>query len=153
MRVGNEREDAFIGVRLAGRRWRFRAIGGWWRRARRATLLRLRCDAVPEVHRRRGGNRRFVLDREVRLHVEVEDLRGEIRRELSHGRVEALHRRDVALARVLGGATLSLGKQFELSGEARYTFASAEMSRNDFSRYGPIDLGGFQAVIGIAARF
>lgn len=58
-----------------------------------------------------------------------------------------------ALARVLGGAMLSLGKQFELSGEARYTFAEAEMSRIDFSRYGPIGLGGFQAVIGIAARF
>lgn len=58
-----------------------------------------------------------------------------------------------ALMRGLAGATLSLGKQFELSGEARYTFASAEMSRNDFSQYGPIDLGGFQAVIGIAARF
>lgn len=58
-----------------------------------------------------------------------------------------------ALARGLAGATLSLGKQFELSGEARYTFASAEMSRSDFGLYGPIDLGGFQAVIGIAARF
>jgi hypothetical protein len=58
-----------------------------------------------------------------------------------------------ALVRGLAGATLSLGKQFALSGEARYTVASAEMSRNDFGLYGPIDLGGFQAVIGIAARF
>lgn len=56
------------------------------------------------------------------------------------------------MGRVLAGIALSLGKQFELTGEGRYTFASADMSR-EFFGYGPIDLNGFQAVVGIGVRF
>lgn len=56
------------------------------------------------------------------------------------------------LARALAGVSLSLGRQFELSGEARYTFARADMSRQ-FTDFGPMDLNGLQVVAGIAVRF
>ena len=57
-----------------------------------------------------------------------------------------------ALFRGLAGVSVSLGGQFELSGEARYTFSNADMS-SDFEDFDALDLSGFQAVVGIAVRF
>lgn len=60
---------------------------------------------------------------------------------------------EAALLRGLAGVTLSLGKQFELTGEARYDLASADLSERFFNGFEPIDLSGFRAVVGIALRF
>lgn len=60
---------------------------------------------------------------------------------------------ETPLARALAGLSVSLGKQLELVGEGRYTFASADMSRQFDDAYGPIDLNGFQAVVGVGIRF
>jgi hypothetical protein len=51
-----------------------------------------------------------------------------------------------------GGADWSLGPQFFLTGEARYAWASADMS-GDFGRYDPVDLSGLQATVGLSVRF
>jgi hypothetical protein len=55
------------------------------------------------------------------------------------------------LVRGLAGLSVSLGKQFELSGEARYALSSADMGA-DFAGY-RLGLNGLQAVFGIAVRF
>jgi len=61
---------------------------------------------------------------------------------------------EAVLFRGLAGVSISLGRQFELSGEARYTLASADV-RSDFDEFdaGALDLNGFQGVVGIAIRF
>ena len=58
---------------------------------------RLRRSA--EVHLGRCCDLGLVRHGEVRLHLEVEHLRGEVGREAAHGGVERPHRRDVAVAR------------------------------------------------------
>jgi outer membrane protein W len=55
------------------------------------------------------------------------------------------------LVRGVAGLSVSVGKQFELSGEARYALSSADMGA-DFAGY-RLGLNGFQAVFGIAVRF
>ena len=52
---------------------------------------------------------------------------------------------------VRGGIDVSLGPRWLLTGDARYEWASAEMSR-DFVDFDEIDLAGFQATLGIAVR-
>lgn len=61
-------------------------------------------------------------------------------------------RGNAALLRGLAGMAVSLGAHVELSGEMRYSYASAEMS-SDFDGYDPLDLSGFQGVVGIGLRF
>lgn len=53
---------------------------------------------------------------------------------------------------VLAGAEWSLGPYFYLTGEGRYSWASAQMGR-DFVGFDPIDLSGFQGTVGLALRF
>ncbi|MGW8265626.1 MAG: hypothetical protein ACWGSQ_04610 [Longimicrobiales bacterium] len=53
---------------------------------------------------------------------------------------------------VLAGAEWSLGPYFYLTGEGRYSWASARMGR-DFVGFDPIDLSGFQGTVGLALRF
>lgn len=55
-------------------------------------------------------------------------------------------------AHVFAGVEKSLSPRFFLSGEGRYSWASSEMDL-DFQGFDAIDLGGFQLVVGIAARF
>jgi len=50
------------------------------------------------------------------------------------------------------GADLSIGKQFYLTGEARYTLAGGEMS-GPYSAYDWIDLSGLQVTAGISVRW
>jgi hypothetical protein len=57
-----------------------------------------------------------------------------------------------ALLRGLAGVSVALGGQFELTGEARYQHAKAEMS-SDFDGFDALDLSGLQGVVGIAIRF
>src|SRR5215469_949869 len=65
-----------------------------------------------EGHRGRGSDLLLVLDREVRLHLEAENLRGDVRGEGAHGHVVVLHGPDVAVAghsdAVLGALELRL---------------------------------------------
>jgi len=53
---------------------------------------------------------------------------------------------------VFSGVDLSLGSKVVLTGEGRYSWASAEMGR-DFVDFSDIDLGGFQATVGLSLRF
>ena len=53
---------------------------------------------------------------------------------------------------VLAGAEWSLGPYFYLTGEGRYSWAEARMSK-DFVGFDPIDLSGFQGTVGLALRF
>ena len=53
---------------------------------------------------------------------------------------------------VLAGAEWSLGPHFYLTGEGRYSWAEARMSK-DFVGFDPIDLSGFQGTVGLALRF
>lgn len=57
------------------------------------------------------------------------------------------------LARALAGVNVSLARQFLLSVEARYSWASAELSRGYSTDFNDIDLSGMQFVGGIAVRF
>jgi hypothetical protein len=57
-----------------------------------------------------------------------------------------------ATAHVAAGLDLSLHKHVLLTGEGRYQWARADMSR-DFLDFDPIDLSGFQITVGFAARF
>jgi hypothetical protein len=52
----------------------------------------------------------------------------------------------------LAGIEYSLSPRFALTGEGRYTWASAELGR-DFAGYDRIDLSGFAATAGVAVRF
>lgn len=53
---------------------------------------------------------------------------------------------------VLAGTDVSLGSRFVLAGEGRYSWASAEMSR-DFVDFDEIDLSGFQFTAGLWIRW
>jgi hypothetical protein len=55
-------------------------------------------------------------------------------------------------AHVAGGLDLSLGPHLLATGEGRYQWARADMSR-DFKDFDPIDLSGFQITLGVAVRF
>lgn len=57
-----------------------------------------------------------------------------------------------AAFRGVAGVSISLGPQFELTGEARYQYANAEMGP-EFRGYDPLDLSGMQGIIGFAVRF
>lgn len=59
---------------------------------------------------------------------------------------------EAPLVRALAGLNFSLGKQFLFTAEARYGWASAELSR-DFSEFSRMDLDGLQLVGGIGVRF
>lgn len=50
------------------------------------------------------------------------------------------------------GADLSIGGNWVLTGEARYSFADVEMDR-DFVDFDDIDLAGFQVTVGLGVRF
>lgn len=52
----------------------------------------------------------------------------------------------------LAGIEYSLSPRFALTGEGRYTWASADLGR-DFTGYDRIDLSGFAATAGVAVRF
>lgn len=56
-------------------------------------------------------------------------------------------------AQVLGGVDVSLGPRWFVTGEGRYSWASAEMDRGFDDDFGDIDLGGFQLTVGLSARF
>ncbi len=53
---------------------------------------------------------------------------------------------------VLAGTEYSLTPAFYITGEGRYSWADAGMSR-DFDGFDSIDLSGFQATLGLAVRF
>ena len=55
-------------------------------------------------------------------------------------------------AHVYSGVDLSLGPRFVLTGEGRYSWANMDMGR-DFVDFDGIDLGGFQATVGLSVRF
>ena len=55
-------------------------------------------------------------------------------------------------AHVFSGVDLSLSPRMVLTGEARYSWASTDMGR-DFVDFDGIDLGGFQATLGLSVRF
>ena len=55
-------------------------------------------------------------------------------------------------AHVAAGLDLSLGPHLLATGEGRYQWARADMSR-DFVDFDPIDLSGFQITLGVAVRF
>lgn len=59
---------------------------------------------------------------------------------------------DAGIFHVLAGAEWSLSPRFYLTGEARYSWAEAEMDK-DFVGYDPIDLSGLQGTVGLALRF
>lgn len=54
-------------------------------------------------------------------------------------------------AHVLAGTEVSLAPRFAVTGEARYSWASAGMSR-EFQGFDEIDLSGFQATLGLTIR-
>lgn len=56
------------------------------------------------------------------------------------------------VAHLLAGVEISLGPQWFLNGEGRYSFASTRMDQ-DFVDFDDIDLGGFEATVGFALRF
>lgn len=56
------------------------------------------------------------------------------------------------LARASAGVDVTIGRQFVLTGEARYGYARAPLDR-DWSDFGDIDLDGLQLVGGISVRF
>lgn len=55
-------------------------------------------------------------------------------------------------AHVAAGIDFSIGPHLLATGEGRYQWARADMSR-DFVDFDPIDLSGFQATLGLALRF
>ncbi len=57
-----------------------------------------------------------------------------------------------ATAHGLAGLDISLGPRFGLTGEGRYTWGKAPMSR-DFQKFDKIDLSGYNASLGIYVRF
>ncbi len=56
------------------------------------------------------------------------------------------------LAYAAAGVDISLGPRWLLNGEARYSWASAEMGR-DFVGFDDIDLNGFRAMLGFGLRW
>jgi hypothetical protein len=57
-----------------------------------------------------------------------------------------------AMGQAIGGVDFTVGRRTALNIDARYTFASADMSR-DFVDFDAIDLSGFQTTLGISWRF
>lgn len=57
-----------------------------------------------------------------------------------------------ATAHAAAGLDLSLGAHVIATGEGRYQWARADMSR-DFVGFDPIDLSGFQVTVGLGVRF
>lgn len=55
-------------------------------------------------------------------------------------------------AEAFGGVALSLGPRWSVTGEGRYTWASAELS-NSFEGFDPIDLAGFAVTLGVSVRY
>jgi hypothetical protein len=53
---------------------------------------------------------------------------------------------------VAAGLDYSLGPRWLVNGEARYSWASANMGR-DFVGFDDIDLTGFRASVGVSVRF
>ncbi len=51
------------------------------------------------------------------------------------------------------GADYSISERLLLTGEGRYSFASADLDRDAHDKFDKIDLAGFQATIGISVRF
>ena len=51
------------------------------------------------------------------------------------------------------GADYSISERLLLTGEGRYSFASADLDRDFYDEFDKIDLAGFQATIGISVRF
>lgn len=60
---------------------------------------------------------------------------------------------DAGIFHVLAGAEYSLSPSFFITGEGRYSWAEAQMDREYFVGFDPIDLSGFQTTIGLAIRF
>lgn len=60
--------------------------------------------------------------------------------------------RQAFLARAAAGLEIAVGRQFALSGEARYSWARSPLGE-DYAGFGDIDLDGIQLVAGIAVRF
>lgn len=60
--------------------------------------------------------------------------------------------RSTFLARGSAGVDVSIGRQFVLTGEARYSYGRGSLDQ-DFSGFGNIDLDGLQLVGGISVRF
>ena len=56
------------------------------------------------------------------------------------------------VAHVLAGADISITPRFVITGEARYSWARSEMSR-DFVGFDKIDLAGLQMTAGVSVRF
>ncbi len=56
------------------------------------------------------------------------------------------------LTRLSGGANVSIGSQFLLTLEGRYSWADGTM-QDDYIGFDPIDLDGFQFIGGLAVRF
>lgn len=54
---------------------------------------------------------------------------------------------------LVGGVDYSLTPRFVLSGEARYTWSSAELDPSVFGGFGDLDLSGFQATAGVSVRW
>jgi len=54
---------------------------------------------------------------------------------------------------VFGGVHYALSPQWVITGEARYSLADADLDRNSFGGFEPIDLSGFQGTIGFGVRF
>jgi len=54
---------------------------------------------------------------------------------------------------VFGGLQWSLSPTWVVSAEARYSLASTDLDRPDFSGYDPIDLSGLSASVGFGLRF
>lgn len=61
--------------------------------------------------------------------------------------------RNGASAHALGGLEVSLTRRVVLRGEYRYNWGSAPVDSRAFDDFGPIDLSGHRATIGIATRF
>ena len=54
---------------------------------------------------------------------------------------------------VMAGAQYSLSSNLVLTTEGKYSWADAEMDRESYSGYDPIDLSGFRGTVGIGVRF
>ena len=56
-------------------------------------------------------------------------------------------------AHALGGVEYSLSARMVLTAEGRYSWAEADLDRNFYQGYEPLDLSGFQGTFGIGVRF
>ena len=54
---------------------------------------------------------------------------------------------------IFAGADYSISERLLLTGEGRYSFASAQLDRDYHDKFDKIDLAGFQVTIGISIRF